>query len=128
MGLFGGSATSSGITTSSINFNPSIIFGKDNSTSSTPTLSQTPTSSQTTRDGLSAAASVGLLGGTAGQASLSEAPMDSGTDPQAATAESTASGSNFDLKTFGIGLAGIGGVMLVKNGMDHTKHKKKKAK
>jgi len=76
MGLFGGSSQSTSTLSSIIDFSPHINFGEGNTSSSEKTTEQTATTSPELDDSMSAAASVGVLGGTGGPASLAQSKDD----------------------------------------------------
>ncbi|MDX1808308.1 MAG: hypothetical protein R3331_02085 [Sulfurospirillaceae bacterium] len=128
MGFFGGSASSSGIVTSSINFNPSMQFGTDNTAKPSQSVSQTPKLTQTTKDqGLAAAASVGLGfggSGSAGPASLAEAPLVGSAQTGSAAQPLSTLASNYKKYLPLLGLAGVGGYMLIVNDKSGKKAKK----
>lgn len=135
MGILGGDAQANGQVTSSINFNPVIQFGKSLSSTAEQRAIQTPKSSQST----SASASIPLItAGTGGKAmgALGALGQTAGAFLGAKYANTGQAGaiqknskidakkifdSSNSKKMLAVGLAGLGGYMLIKD-------KKKKSK
>lgn len=117
MAFLGGDSQSNGQLSSSINFNPVIQLGDDNTTTAKQSSTQTPTSTQKTEQ--TAAASLGF-GGSGGAVGLTQQSTDAQPTQTKKTASSV-SMPQIDTKMLGLGAMALGGFMLIKD-----KKKKKK--
>ena len=120
MGLFGGSSQSTSSSSNVLDFNPVFNIGDNNSAAQEKSLDTAQTISPQLDDSTGVSASVGVLGGSGGLASLSDGDMTAQQPMQTATASNanTLSSINPLYLISGIGLIGL---ILV---MKKTKKKK----
>jgi len=136
MGILGGDAQANGQVTSSINFNPVIQFGKSLSSTADQRATQTPKSSQSTSASASiplitagaggkAMGALGALGQTAGAflgAKYANTGQAVGITKNNKINNKKILDSSNSKKILALGLAGLGGYMLITD--KKKKHKK----